>query len=296
MVVYKVMELRQLHHLLAAADTGSISGAAERVGLTQQALSRSLSRLEESIGGKLLERQARGVVLTRLGQTVAEHAQDVVASTGRLETAAAAELGLEKGKLVIGLSPIAAMTDIGRRMAEFAQAHPGLRIDIESGIDRDFVAALQSGQIDLAVASQMGAFDDSIMVEQITNETWGIAGRVDHPLLTAAGGLKDFDGANWIVGRNTDQLAEAITLSFEAAKASAPRPGVMTTSVLFALRGLSSTDCLAILPQSLCAGQPSILWRDFTEGSWNTPVSLMRRSRAYAGLGVREACQWLTSS
>lgn len=288
------MELKQLHHILAVVEAGSISGAAERVGLTQQALSRSLSRLEESVGGKLFERRARGVVLTRLGETVAEHAREVVAASGRLQTAVAAELGLEQGKLVVGLSPIAAMTGIGRRMAEFAEAHPGLRIDIESGIERDFVSALHRGQIDLAVASQMGAFDESIVVEQISSEPWGIAGRIDHPVLKAARGLKDLDGASWIVGRNTDQLAEAIALSFEAEKAEIPRPGVMTTSILFALTGLGSTNSLAILPQSLCAAQPAILWRDFAEGAWNTPVSLMRRRRAYAGLGVREACEWLT--
>lgn len=290
------MELRQLQHLLAAVDSGSLSGAADRVGLTQQAMSRSLARLEKSIGGQLLERKARGVILTRLGETVAEHARDVIASAGRLEIAAAAELGLERGKLVIGLSPIAAMMTIGRRVTEFAESHPDLRIDIESGIEHDFAAKIHRGQIDIAIAGQMGALDEGIMVEQIASESWGIAGRVDHPLLTSSSELRDLNQARWLIGRNTEQLNEAITASFESAGVNPPRPGIMTTSVLYTLRGIASSNYLAILPQSLCTTLPSIQWKDFADGEWYTPISLMRRRRAHLGLGVREICRWIQNA
>ena len=287
------MELKQLEHLLAIIDCGSLSGAADRVGLTQQAISRSLARLEESLGGQLFERNARGVTLTRLGETVAEHARDVIASAGRLEIAAAAELGLERGKLVIGLSPIAAMTKIGYRVTEFAESHPKLRIDIESGIEQDFAAKIHRGQVDIAIAGQMKALDEGIMVEQISSERWGIAGRTDHSLLASANKLGDLNQARWLIGRNTEQLDETITASFESAGATPPRPGIMTTSVLYALRGVASSNYLSILPQSLCAGLPWIQWKDFVEGDWCTPINLMRRRRAHLSLGVLEICQWL---
>lgn len=54
------MELRQLSHFLAVVDAGSLTLAADRVGVTQQALSKSLARLETELGGKLFERAARG--------------------------------------------------------------------------------------------------------------------------------------------------------------------------------------------------------------------------------------------
>lgn len=281
------MELRQLEHLLAVVEAGSLTAAAARIGLTQQALSRSLSRLEGSIGGKLFDRETRGMALTRLGSTVAEYARDVVASAGRLTSAASAELGLERGKLVIGLSPIASTTSIGRKVSKFAEANGGLRIDIEAGIDRDFVAALYRGEIDLAISSQMEGRHDSVLVEQIAEEPWGIAGRKQHPTLRAARSLADLNSAQWMLGRNTALLDESIEASFEAAGANRPLPGIMTTSVLFALATLAHSNFLAILPRSLCETVPSLLWREFDDGAWTSPIFLMRRKRAHVSLAVK---------
>jgi DNA-binding transcriptional LysR family regulator len=282
------MELRQLEHLLAVVETGSLTAAAARVGLTQQALSKSLSRLEDSVGGKLFDRETRGMAITRLGSTVAEYARDVVASAGRLTSAVSAELGLERGKLVIGLSPIASTTTVGRKVAAFAEAHAGLRVDVEAGIDRDLVAALYRGQIDLAICAQMDGHNDSVLVEQLTEEPWGIAGRRQHPGLKSARSLRELDDAKWILGRNTGLLDESIELSFAAAGARQPLPGIMTTSVLFALATLAHSNFLAILPRSLCDNVPSLLWRDFSDGAWITPVFLMRRKRAHVSLTVKK--------
>jgi len=287
------MELRQLEHVLAVVEAGSLTGAASRVGLTQQALSKSLSRLEESIGGKLFDRETRGMSLTRLGETVVEHARDVVASAGRLRSAATAELGFERGKMVIGLSPVAATTEIGRRVVRFAGAHPNLRIDVEAGIDREFVAGLHRGQIDMALSTQTVDHQESVLVEQLGSEPWGIVGRVGHPQLAKATSLAHLNGAQWILGRNTDLLDEVIADAFVACGATRPQPGLMTTSVLFALTALTRSDNLAILPRSLCDNIPSLVWKDLSDGTWLSPIYLMRRKRAHNGLGARKLVEAL---
>src|SRR5690554_1434815 len=281
------MELKQLENLLAIVATGTLTSAAERVGLSQQALSQSLTRLENQLGGKLFERKLRGMVPTRLGETVAEHARDVVASAGRLRSAASAEIGLERGKLIIGLSPIAATSHIGMQVASFAMRHPKLRVDVESGIDRDFVAALNRGEIDLALSSQSGSDHDGVLIEQLGSEIWGIAGRVGHPRLSKAKSLKDIDGCQWILGRNTELLTERIEESFTAQNGQIPQPGIMTTSVMFVLSALAHTDYLSILPQSLCSTMPSLLWRDLAEGEWASQVYLVRRKQAHLGFAAR---------
>lgn len=287
------MELRQLEHVLAVVETGSLTGAASRIGLTQQALSKSLSRLEDSIGGKLFDRETRGMALTRLGETVAEHARDVVASAGRLKSAATAELGFERGKMVIGLSPIAATTQIGRRVVRFTKTHPNIRIDVEAGTDRDFVAALHRGQIDLALSTQTVDHQDRVLVQQLDTEPWGIAGRAGHKLLSKAKSLADLKDAQWVLGRNTDHLDEAIADAFAVSGSLRPQPGVMTTSVLFALTALTHSDSLAILPRSLCDNIPTLMWKDLSDGAWSSPIYLMRRKRAHLGLGARKLIEAL---
>ncbi len=287
------MELRQLEHVLAVIETGSLTSAASRVGLTQQALSKSLARLEDSLGGKLFEREARGMTATRLGETVAEHARDIIASSGRLKSAAAAELGLERGKLVIGLSPISATSEVGRQVVKFAESHPRLRIDIEAGIDQQFVAALHRGAIDLAISSQTEKPDDSILVEPIGKESWGVTGRKNHPQLKKARTLADLKDCRWVLGRNTGWLQAAIEESFGAAGVNPPQPGIMTTSVLFVLTALKQSDYLAILPRSLSEAMPGLLCRDLGEENWSNPIYIMRRKRAHISLGVQQLLQEL---
>ena len=282
------MELRQLQYMLAVADAGSLSQAAQRVGLTQQALSKSLSRLEDSIGGSLFSRETRGMVLTRLGDTVSRHAHDVLASAGRLRTAADAELSLERGALVVGLSPIAATTEVGQHVTDFAFRHGGLRVDVEGGIEQQFVQELLLGKIDLAIAAQTGEHEESILVQQIGSEPWGIAGRKDHEILSSARRLNELHSAQWLVGRNTELLQDAIQDDFERAGVPAPQPGLMTTSVLFALSALSKSDYLSILPKSLCVTMPQLQWRVLGQNDWSMPIYLLRRKRGYLSFSANK--------
>ncbi len=275
------MEHRQLVHFLAVLDSGSLTAAARRVGLTQQALSKSLSRLESEIGGKLFEREARGMTATRLGESIAEYARDIIASAGKLRHTASAALGLERGRLVVGLSPISAASLLGERLTQFAHNYPNVRIDVEGGIDRDFVAALHRGELDIALASQVGGQDDGILLEQVFSEPWGVAGCASNETLKEAQSLADLADAKWIVGRNTNLLDDIIAETFSNAGLPMPKPGIMTTSVLFSLHALSQSGFLAILPRSLCRDFKGILWRDLSDGAWISPIYLMRRKRAH---------------
>ena len=275
------MDIKQLEYVLAIANAGTIGRAAKQVGLTQQALSKSLSRLETHYGGILFERTSHGMSLTRLGKVVCEHARDVIASFGRLQTAVDSELDLERGRLIIGLSPIAATSRAGQILTDFASQNPELRIDIEAGIDTDFNQALNLGQIDLAIAtnSEQGSADH--LSEIIGVEKWGVVGRKYHPVLSKSVSLTDLHAVSWIIGRNTDMLREAILQSFLNANCIPPTPGIMTTSVLYALSALETSEKLAILPQSLCEGNPNILWKDLSQGEWETPIYLMQRRQAH---------------
>ena len=64
------MNLRHLEHWLALADTGSFSRAAEKLHITQSALSRSIQALEEDLGGPLVDRVGKKNELTPLGRSV----------------------------------------------------------------------------------------------------------------------------------------------------------------------------------------------------------------------------------
>lgn len=275
------MEHRQLVHFLAVLDSGSLTAAAQRVGLTQQALSKSLSRFENELGGILFERETRGMTATRLGESISEYARDIIASAGKLRHTASATLGLKRGRLVVGLSPISAASILGERLTQFAQNFPNVRIDVEGGIDRDFIAALHRGELDIALSSQVGGQDEGILLEQVFSEPWGVAGCAQNQLLQNAKSVADLAEAKWIIGRNTDLLDDTVAETFSNAGLPMPKPGIMTTSVLFSLYALSQSNFLAILPRSLCSDFNDILWRDLSGGAWISPIYIMRRKRAH---------------
>src|SRR5947209_6478868 len=73
------VEMRHLRALLALADELNFTRAAERLNLTQQALSGQIRQLEGRVGTQLVERDSRSVKLTRAGETLLEHARPLLA-------------------------------------------------------------------------------------------------------------------------------------------------------------------------------------------------------------------------
>lgn len=83
------MNLRNLEHWLALAEAGSFSRAAEKLHITQSALSRSIQALEEELGGALVDRIGKRNELTPLGRSVLERARRIVHEAGELRVGAA---------------------------------------------------------------------------------------------------------------------------------------------------------------------------------------------------------------
>ena len=73
------MDLTLMRSFLAVAEIGGVTGAAERIGITQPALSRRIQQLEEHLGVELLVRGRRGAVLTEIGRLVQSESQGIVA-------------------------------------------------------------------------------------------------------------------------------------------------------------------------------------------------------------------------
>lgn len=82
------MNIRQLKFFCLAASTGTFSAAAQKEGVTVQAVSKSIHELEEELGGPLFARAGKGVRLTPLGETILEPARDAMTSFELVERAA----------------------------------------------------------------------------------------------------------------------------------------------------------------------------------------------------------------
>ncbi len=105
------MELRTLGYFVAVADAGTVSGAAERVRVTQPSLSRQVRQLERDLGVDLFERVGGRLLLSAAGRTLLPLARDVLGSAETLRTAArlAAQGGLDRVTIA---APATTLTDV----------------------------------------------------------------------------------------------------------------------------------------------------------------------------------------
>jgi len=147
------MEFRTLQYFIAVAELLSFSAAAERLGLSQSAVSRQIQLLEQELRLRLFDRVGRKVFLTPAGRDLLDRSYDVRKGIASL-TERAGELSTgTQGTLRIGATPQTLESLLARVLPRFMQKHPETRVElVEDGSD-NLVSALRAGRIDVAVGA-----------------------------------------------------------------------------------------------------------------------------------------------
>lgn len=175
---------RQLMHLVAVIDHGSLSGAAETLKLTQSALTRSISGLEAEIGNKVLERGRHGATPTKFGETLYIHGKNIITSLDRASDDVQALHQHDSGKLFIGSTSLPAVHFVPRAISLFLKKHPriGLRFEVFSA--NEMHAMLRQGAIDFFVGSRdIERLPAGIESTKLRDEHLSIICGPQHPLL-----------------------------------------------------------------------------------------------------------------
>lgn len=189
---------KQLRAFHAVAETGSVTEAARRLGLTQPAVTVQVRTLERARGVRLFERGPDGLTPTEAGTAL----HRITSRLQRLYQDAADTLqgaaDLTFGTLRIGADgPFAAIPILAR----FAERYPGVRIEARMGNAPETLAALEDSRVDVAVLSLAAAARPGLHVHPLREQGLRILMRADHPWHTRRR-LRpaDLDGAP-MVGR-----------------------------------------------------------------------------------------------
>lgn len=143
-----------LRTFLAVADAGNLTHAADTVRRTQSAVSMQIKRLEDLLGFALFERHSRGVILTAEGRRLVDNARRIVALLD--DTAASMRLPALDGSVRIGISEEYINSALPKALGAFAAIHPGVEVTVQQGTSMSNLAALEAGEIDLAVVFEPG--------------------------------------------------------------------------------------------------------------------------------------------
>jgi DNA-binding transcriptional LysR family regulator len=146
------MNLRQLHYLIAIADEGSFTRAAEQLLVAQPSLSQQIKSLEHELGGPLLERLPTGVRLTAAGKAFVPEARAAVAHAERARRNARSALGLEAGEIEVATVTSVAFGVLPPAFERWHERYPGTTITLREYAHRKALDdAVRLGVGDIAV-------------------------------------------------------------------------------------------------------------------------------------------------
>jgi LysR family transcriptional regulator, regulator for metE and metH len=149
-----VLEIRHLRSLVALAEAGTVSRAADRVHLTQSALSHQLRALEAHYGVAMVKRQGQSVKLTEPGQRLVALARAVANEIQATERDLAKLAGKPAGTLRIALECHTCFDWLMPIMDLFRKEWPEVELDLVSGFHPNPLALLADGKTDLVIGSE----------------------------------------------------------------------------------------------------------------------------------------------
>src|ERR1700741_270360 len=147
------LSLRQLRYFDALARHGHFGRAAAACAISQPALSMQIKEMEEALGGPLMERNARQVSLTRLGEELVERVRDILRSVDELGDFARASRDRLSGRLRIGMIPTIAPYLLPKIIENLTQLHPELDIQVRETLTPKLIQELSEGRLDTAIVA-----------------------------------------------------------------------------------------------------------------------------------------------
>ena len=178
-----MISLKQLVHLTAIAEQGNMHKAADALGITQPALTRSLNTLEGLLEVRLFDRHSGGMQATPFCLEIIEKCQQVLIDVEDIQRAARLHQDIEVGELNVGVGGGVREMVLRASVPEFVSRHPNIRITVSEGKHEDLFQELKKRNVDFLVIG-LSSFEDSseIRKELITTVPLSVIARRGHPL------------------------------------------------------------------------------------------------------------------
>ncbi len=176
------MDLRQLKYFVAIADAGSFTAAALTLHIAQSALSRHMRLLEESLGGELFERNARGISLTDGGTALLKSARFILAQIEDSRAEVMALNGEVRGVVRLAMPSSLSQLFYVPLVNRFLDHCPGVSLQLSEGTTQNVLGRLRDGTIDVGIVTQPPE-DKHLAYEFFAREPLVLMGKAGDPLM-----------------------------------------------------------------------------------------------------------------
>lgn len=239
-------------YFLEVVKHGNLGRAAAACGVTQPAITKAMHRLEDAIGVPLFERGAHGARLTGGGHVFVETARRFHAQHGDLVRTASELRAQHAGLLRIGLTNPSADSEVVWAMAELIRKRPGLRFKLTIGKSDALNAAVEAGELDMAVVLVYPSVNFSCVQLAISEDRAHIAARAGHPVFAIPEPtLQDLMPYAWVMPSRDSASRRVVAAVHEHAGMPLPNVALEAEFISDAVLGLiAATDLLAVVPAS----------------------------------------------
>lgn len=282
--------LRDIEYFAVVAEHRHVGRAAEALGLSQPALSRSLRRLEQSLDTTLFTRTAKGVELTVVGTAFLSHIQRLRLSLDDIEHEVQDLTKGRSGHLHVGANNHAVEHLLPAAIGSLLHAAPKLKLKVTVGPTATLVAALRSGQVDLIVSGIVSPTEQDLAQVHLWDDDYYVYASADHRLavrkrLTIA----DVAAEGWVLTHNAPPTLWLHRI-FQGHGFAPPKMMVETSSLSLRLRVVASSNLLDFLPRISALSAPDglrLAELRVKELAWRRPFVARYRRGAYLSPAAR---------
>lgn len=283
---------RKLTAFLAVARVGNVTQAADRIGLTQPALTKTIRRLEVELGARLFERTARGMVLTDMGELFMRHARAIEGHWSQAREEAHARSDGTLTELRIAAGSAYHLRIVPQLIRTLSVEYPETRFVLDVDVAATSVPRLLSGEIHLLLGAFVHEVPEGLVTEKLLDVvSWPICCRDDPLARLDPVGPEALRARRWVIYRRDTLMRERLTEYFLRFQMPLPQVVMEVDALASTFQAIAGTPYLTAAPMTIVpmAEQSGLklvpvdppLW-SFPSGAWTrratTEYPIIRRA------------------
>ena len=280
------LDPKHLAQLSVIVEAGSFQTAADRLGLTQPALSRNMKALETRLGATLFNRDGRKSVPNSLGQRLARNGQAIRLAEEQASVLADQSSQGAVGELRIGAPPIVAGRFLSSALAKFIRTNPNSVVEMRTGLVHELRSMLERGEVDLvfgpqSLADPSGGLDFAPIID----DRVGILCRTHHPLSIRKRILPtDLEAQGWLAHSRGSLLRQQTEAAMIASGVGTMHIVCETDSIPSVLEIIADTDLITTMPRATMQPylEDRLTFLSFDHPQFHRPLGSIRRKGAPA--------------
>lgn len=243
------MTIVQLEYLLAVANFGSFSVAAEHCFVTQPSLSMQIKSLEDELGVMLLDRSKKPVIPTEAGEAVLAQARETLREYNSIKEVVARIKGEMSGRIRLGVIPTIAPYMLHKFIPDFVQRYPKVELEIREMKTEYIIDALNRDRIDAALVAG-GTCGDGILEYDLFDDRFFAYVSPDSPLYNKSNiRIEDIDMRDLILLSSGNCMRDQVLELCQARKGVPAHYSFESGSLDTLMRIVDCTSCMTVIPE-----------------------------------------------